>query len=71
MGASHLEKGQGEVFTKKIRPPPPQIRLNLAKSNRNAFVSSSFDFTLVSLHLNVLAYLANCSKYRAQSVLQR
>ena len=32
---------------KKIRPPPPQIRLNLAKSNRIAFVSSFLDFGLV------------------------
>ena len=28
---------------KKSAPLPPQIRLNLAKSNRNAFVSSSLD----------------------------
>ena len=46
MGTSHLEKGQDEVFTKKIRPPPPQIRLKLAKSNRNVFVSSSYDYAL-------------------------
>ena len=55
MGTSHLEKGQDDVFTWKIRPPPPQIRLNLAQSNRNAFVSSVFDFTLVSLHLTVIS----------------
>ena len=46
MGTSHLEKGQGEVFTLKIRPPPPQIWLYLKKFNRNTFVSSSWDCKL-------------------------
>ena len=71
MGTSHLEKGQGEVFTQKIGPPPPQNRLNYAKFNKNAFVSSSMDFALVSLHLTALSLVANSSEYRTQSRLRR
>ena len=55
MGTSHLEKGQDEVFTKKFRPPPPQIRLNLAKLNRKVFVSSSMEFALISLQVTCVA----------------
>ena len=39
---------------KKSDPLPPQIRLNLAKFNRNSFVSSFLDFAMVSLHLTAL-----------------
>ena len=54
MGTPHLEKSQGGVFSFKIRPPLPQIWLNLAKFNRNTFVSSSMDFASVSLYLTAL-----------------
>ena len=40
---------------KKSDPLLPQIRLNFAKFNRNAFVSSFLDFALVSLHLTALS----------------
>ena len=55
---------------KKSDPPPPQISLNLAKFNRNAFVSSSKNVALVSLHLTALSMAANCSEYRTDGRLQ-
>ena len=47
-------EGSWRSFHVKNQTPPPQIRLNLAKFNRNPFVSSFLDFAMVLLHLTAL-----------------